>query len=161
MAGIAEEFRGSTTEEMKSERRALEDEVVHGFDALLVQNGYQRLRTERWRWATTVSYGKNDLGIEFVLDWREFHLFTRIVRLANGALPPDEPYYASEAARRYLETALRALGVVASQLEVSPLPPSEVSTSGGGAIREDLSEQIALLRGNLQLIEQRWPEAFA
>lgn len=130
------------------------------FDSLLLPRGYRRLRTDRWRWSTTTSYGGRDPGVEFVLDWREYRAYTRLIQLEEGLLPPDEPYPVHEAARRYLETALRTLSVLPPLGRDRDAREGQRPSEGASTVRDEVSEQFALLREHLQVIESRWREAF-
>ena len=130
------------------------------FDSLLLPKGYRRLRTDRWRWSTTTCYRGRDPGVEFVLDWREYRAYTRLVLLDDGFVPSDEPYPVHETVRRYLETVLRTLSVLPASERDRNARKDRQPSEGAPTMRSEVDEQLALLREHFEVIEARWREAF-
>lgn len=97
-----------------SETQQLESLVISEFSELRELYGFNGPYISRETWVTRIDYLKNNLGIEFELDWRDYAVFLLIVRLENGALP--EGYYVSHGrkCRKHIETIAREHRLISS-----------------------------------------------
>lgn len=70
-----------------NQQEELLKQVLAEFDVLVQEHGFAQPSISKEDWMTRVDYLHKDIGIEIELDWRDFDVFTLIVRLENGALP--------------------------------------------------------------------------
>jgi hypothetical protein len=70
-----------------NQKEKLLKQVLAEFDVLVQEHGFAQPAISREEWMTRVDYLHKDIGIEIELDWRDFDIFTLIVRLENGNLP--------------------------------------------------------------------------
>lgn len=76
-----------------SQQEDLLNRVLAAFADLAQHKGFKQPAVSKEDWMTRVDYLHEDIAIELELDWRDFDIFTLIVRLENGALPNG--YYVS------------------------------------------------------------------
>ena len=76
-----------------SQQKDLLNQVLADFDYLVQNHGFSQPSVSKEDWMTRVDYLHENIAVELELDWRDFDVFTLIVRLEDGELPNG--YYVS------------------------------------------------------------------
>jgi len=126
-----------------SEKEELTLFALAEFRPLIDDCGFNEPVVAKESWMTRIDYLGEDLGLEVVLDWRDFAVFVFFVRLENGALPQGYLVSDGKKCRKYLQELLQ-------ERDRSRKKPKPKQAKTKQALESQISELKELLMSNVQ-----------
>ena len=94
-----------------SEQEELTSFALAEFRPLVDDCGFNEPVVVKENWITRIDYLGENLGLEIVLDWRDFAVFVFFVRLEKGTLPQGYLVSDGKKCRKYLQEVLQERGL--------------------------------------------------